>query len=71
MIKKAETPENTADPVDGKQKEEDPTAINMEAKEEEASKNRNTGKYSIFLEASSRKYCMESGAYRQPELPTF
>ncbi len=36
----AETPENTADPVDGKQKEEDPTAINMEAKEEEASKNK-------------------------------
>lgn len=36
----AETPENTADPVDGKQKEEDPTAINMEAKEEEASKDK-------------------------------
>lgn len=36
----AETPENTADTVDGKQKEEDPTAINMEAKEEEASKDK-------------------------------
>ena len=36
----AETPEDPTDPVDGKQKEEDPTAINMEAKEEEASKNK-------------------------------
>lgn len=36
----AETPENTADTVDGKQKEEDPTAIDMEAKEDEESKNK-------------------------------
>lgn len=36
----AETPENTADPVDSVQEKEDPTAIDMEAKEEEASKDK-------------------------------
>ena len=36
----AETPENTADPVDSAQEKEDPTAIDMEAKESEASKNK-------------------------------
>lgn len=36
----AETPENTADPVDSAQEKEDPTAIDMEAKEEEASKDK-------------------------------
>ena len=36
----AETPENTADPVDSAQEKENPTAIDMEAKEEEASKDK-------------------------------
>ena len=36
----AETPENTTDPVDSAQEKEDPTAIDMEAKEEEASKDK-------------------------------
>ena len=42
QIKKneAETPENTAHPVDSAQEKEDPTAIDMEAKESEASKNK-------------------------------
>lgn len=58
----AETPENTTDPVDSAQEKEDPTAIDMEAKEEEASKNKKEDGKTGQTDSGIRK----NSRYRNP-----
>lgn len=58
----AETPENTADPVDSAQEKEDPTAIDMEAKESEASKNKKEDGKTGQTDSGIRK----NSRYRNP-----
>ena len=62
----AETPENTTDPVDSAQEKEDPTAIDMEAKEEEASKDKKEdGKTGQTDSGEQEKQPVQGPAVRQ------